>query len=123
MRIQTLELAGHEYVLMPKSQYNRLRRGREKLDEIEEVGLPPLPETDSDGTYPAVATGRAILARKIMKRRWALGWSQAKLAREAGVRPETLNRIEKCRVTADLATVNKLVATLARTERAAARRH
>ena len=121
MRIQTIELAGHEYVLMPKSQYNRLRRGREKLDEIEEVGLPPLPETDSDGTYPAVATGRAILARKIMKRRWAQGWSQAKLAREAGIRPETLNRIEKCRVTADLATVNKLVAALGKAERITAR--
>ncbi len=121
MRIQTIELAGNEYVLILKSQYNRLRRGKAQLDEVKEAGLPSLPEADADGTYPAVATGRAILARKIMKRRWALGWSQAKLAREAGIRPETLNRIEKCRVTADLATVNKLVAALGKAERITAR--
>ncbi len=80
------------------------------------VDLPALPLAGPDGTYPAVATGRALLARKIIKRRWALGWTQVKLARQAGVRPENLNRIEKCRVTPDLATVNKLVAALAKAE-------
>ena len=123
MPIQTIKIAGHEYVLMPKSQYHRLQRGEEKLNQPRRLELPPLPEAHSDGTYPAIATGRAILARKIMKRRWALGWLQAKLAREAGVWPETLNRIEKCRVAASLFTVNNLVATLARAECASAPQH
>ncbi len=114
MSIQTIELAGHEYVLMPKGDYNRLRRG---LPSDTEGELPALPPAGPDGTYPAVATGRALLARKLIKRRWTLGWPQVKLARRAGIRPETLNRIEKCHVAPDLATVNKLVAALEKAER------
>lgn len=35
--------------------------------------LPPLPGKLPDGNYPAVEAGRAILARKLVKRRWAVG--------------------------------------------------
>ena len=47
-------------------------------------------------------------ARQIILERTALGLSQAELARRAGVRVETLNRIERAKVTADTATIAKI---------------
>ena len=38
--------------------------------------------------------------------------SQAELARRAGVRPETLNRIERGHTTPDFATIRKLVVAM-----------
>jgi ribosome-binding protein aMBF1 (putative translation factor) len=63
---------------------------------------------DADGNYPAVAYARASLARKIIKARGPAGLSQADLARRAGIRAETLNRIEKGKTTPDTATIAKI---------------
>jgi DNA-binding XRE family transcriptional regulator len=61
-----------------------------------------------DGTYPAAEAMRAMMARKIIAARNAVGLSQAALARKAGIRVETLNRLEKGRHTPDLATMAKI---------------
>jgi transcriptional regulator with XRE-family HTH domain len=55
-----------------------------------------------------VEYARASLARKIIKARRTAGLTQADLARRAGIRPETLNRIEKGRTTPDVATIAKI---------------
>lgn len=60
----------------------------------EEVALPQLPPSDADGNRPARATLWVLLAREIIKRRRAAGWSQEELARHAGVRKETVRRLE-----------------------------
>jgi DNA-binding XRE family transcriptional regulator len=62
----------------------------------------------SDGTYPAAAAMRTMMARKIIASRKAVGLSQAALARRAGIRVETLNRLEKGKHTPDLATMAKI---------------
>lgn len=43
--------------------------------------------------------------------------SQAEVARRAGIRAETLNRIEKAKVTADTSTVAKIDRVLEKAER------
>lgn len=48
-----------------------------------------------DGNYSAVETARILLARDLIRARRALGWSQAELARRAGVRVQTLDRLER----------------------------
>ncbi len=48
-------------------------------------------------------------AWRLIARRKRAGLSQVELARRAGVRAETLNRLEKGRTTPDFATVRKLV--------------
>lgn len=48
------------------------------------------------------------MARDIIPSRRASGWSQAELARCAGVRVETLNRIEKGKHSASIPTIDKL---------------
>jgi DNA-binding XRE family transcriptional regulator len=110
----TIQLKGRRYVVVPESEYDRLRQ---RAAVAGDVDLPELPSKLPSGNYPAVQAMRAGLARKLIKRRWAAGLSQAELARRAGLRPETLNRIEKARVTADTASVAKIVRVLEKAER------
>jgi transcriptional regulator with XRE-family HTH domain len=70
--------------------------------------LPPLPKPLPNGNYDAEAFSRASLARKLILDRRVSGLSQAELARRSGVRVETVNRIERCKLTPGVATVEKL---------------
>lgn len=56
------------------------------------------------------------LAERLRARRKEAGLTQAELARRAGIRPETLNRIERGKVEPDFATVRKLVEALQETD-------
>jgi transcriptional regulator with XRE-family HTH domain len=49
-----------------------------------------------------------MLGRDVVRDRERFGWSQAELARRAGVRVETLNRIETGRRTPSVATIEKI---------------
>jgi DNA-binding XRE family transcriptional regulator len=70
--------------------------------------LPPLPKANINGNYPALEYATAVLARKLIRERCAVGFTQADLARRAGVRPETLNRIERGKAVPSIATVDKI---------------
>jgi DNA-binding XRE family transcriptional regulator len=105
--VQTLTLGRKRFVVIPETEYQRLTRNRSQGSPAD-AGLPPLPSADAEGNVPAVEYARASLARKIITARRAAGLSQAELARRAGVRPETLNRIERGRNTPDTATIAKI---------------
>ena len=115
----TIEVNGKRFVMIPEEEYDRLRR-RAGLAGNDD--LPGFPRADRKGNYPAVKALRTGLARKLIRRRWAVGLSQAEVARRAGIRPETLNRVERAKVTADTATIAKIVKVLERAERREARR-
>jgi DNA-binding XRE family transcriptional regulator len=109
--VATVSLAGTAFVILPAAEYERLRAGSRRAAHSANEGAgegPPLPEPDDRGRFPAIAYSRASLARKIIRRRQALGIGQAELARLAGVRVETLNRIEKAHTTPSIATVDKI---------------
>ena len=107
---QLVTLAGKEYVLVKRAEFERLRA--QARAATGKADLPPLPKPRADGRYPAVEYARASLARKIILQRRALGLTQAELARRAGIRPETLNRIEKGATTPGVATVEKIARAL-----------
>lgn len=90
------------YVVIPRAEYDRLRL----LAKAE--ALPALPKPDKRGTVPAVEYARTGLARKIMQRRAELGLTQKELAALAGVRVETLCRIETGKVAASTTTVERI---------------
>jgi len=100
---------GRRMVVLEESEYNRLRM---KADEWE----PLLPEPDGDGNYPAVAYARASLARDIIRHRRRLGLTQVELAKRAGIRPETLCRIELGNRTPAIGTVQKIDRALKKAE-------
>ena len=70
--------------------------------------LPELPTADSQGYYPATETIRIILARQIIRRRHAAGWTQAQLAKRARVRQETISRLETGKHAPNVTTVDKI---------------
>ncbi|HWE96022.1 MAG TPA: helix-turn-helix domain-containing protein [Tepidisphaeraceae bacterium] len=63
---------------------------------------------DANGNYPAIAYGRALLARRIVAARNLAGWTQAELARRAGLRKETIHRIEAGKNNPDESTFAKI---------------
>ena len=95
---QTLTIKGERFYLLDEKEYARLGG----------APAPELPVPDVGGTVPAMDAVRAMLARKIIAGLHAAGISQAELARKAGVRAETVNRILKAKVTADNATLAKI---------------
>jgi DNA-binding XRE family transcriptional regulator len=104
---QTICLAGQRFVILPEAQYR---------DLVQDTWEPPLPQADAAGNYPALDAARVILARKILRRRRSLGLSGADLARRAGVRVETISRLEHAKHTANVATIDKIIRALEQAE-------
>src|SRR5229473_553752 len=94
--IRTLPLKNHRMVMVPEEEHNRLltevsrlRRAMQRLkrlvEEEDDHDLPSMPKLDDLGCYPALEAIRVGLARTIIQRRKAAGWTQEKLARAAGL--------------------------------------
>ncbi len=90
MSVQSITIRGEQFVVVEKAEFDRLRLLAEKFNEL----APPTPEPDEHGLRPALPTIRAMIARDIIQDRLAACLTQKKLARLAGVRPETMSRIE-----------------------------
>ena len=70
--------------------------------------MPPLPKADANGRFPALEYLRASIARDIVRERTALGLSQHQLAKLAGIRNETLCRLESGKHSPTVRTVEKI---------------
>jgi DNA-binding XRE family transcriptional regulator len=117
MIAQTFVLEGKPYVVLPRAEYERLSTLAKAAE------LPPLPEADREGNYPAVEYARASLARKLIRDRVAAGLTQRELAKMAGVRVETLCRIETGKHTPSVPTVDKIDRALKRCSRSRGKGH
>ena len=111
MQVENVTISGQPYVILPRAEYDRLTTLAKAAD------LPALPQPNANGNYPAVEYARASLARKIIRERVAAGLSQRELARRAGVRPETLCRIETGKHTPTVPTIDKIDQALKRSAR------
>ncbi len=90
----------------------RLRSTLQKLKKLVEgeadPDFPPLPPMDDNGCFPAQEAIRIGLARTIIERRKAAGWTQEQLARAAGVRQETVSRLETGKHAPHVRTVDRI---------------
>jgi DNA-binding XRE family transcriptional regulator len=111
MSAATVTIDGKRFVILPESEYERLRGTRAPG----EPDLPALPRRLSNGNYPAIEYARAVTARDVITARRRLGISQAELARRAGIRGETLNRIERAKLTPSVAVMQKIDRALSAT--------
>jgi DNA-binding XRE family transcriptional regulator len=112
MSAATFTMDGKRFVVLPEIEYRRLRERSPGKGAAEEWGLPPLPGKLPSGNYPAVEYARALMARDLIRSRRRLGLTQSELARRAGVRVESLNRIERAKMTATPKLMEKLDAVL-----------
>jgi DNA-binding XRE family transcriptional regulator len=101
--VQTVTLGGERFVILPEAEFIKLAGAPRE---------PELPPRDAKGNRPAMETARALMARKLIRARAELGWSQVELGRRSGVRPETINRIEQAKRSPTLATFEKLYRAL-----------
>jgi DNA-binding XRE family transcriptional regulator len=92
---QRVRLGGVWYVIIKEDEFRALTETRQ-------------PKAGMDA-LDAVNMSDQRLADRLLQRRQDAGLTQKDLAKLAGVRVETLNRIEKGRTTPDFATVRKLV--------------
>ena len=106
-----LPLLTKAYVIMDPDEYDLVMKSAKAAD------LPSLPRPDAEGNYPAVQYARATIARGIIRDRVEAGLTQRELAKRAGIRPETLSRIETGRHTASVATIEKIDRALKRAKR------
>jgi DNA-binding XRE family transcriptional regulator len=100
---RTVELDGSRYVILRESVFQAICR---------KAGIRLSPLAADEPPPSAFEVDQPSLAERLAQRRQAVGLSQAELARRAKVRPETLNRIERGRVTPDFATIRKLVVAI-----------
>ena len=70
--------------------------------------LPSLPPPDANGRFPAVEYSRISLARNLIRDRKSVGLSQERLAELAGIRQETVSRLESGKNSATPGTIAKI---------------
>jgi DNA-binding XRE family transcriptional regulator len=107
--LQRIEVEGKRFVLLPETEYDRLCRGAGEAVAIEDEELPALPKPDKHGRFPALQYARISVARDLIRDRKGVGLSQQRLADLAGIRQETLSRIETGKHTANQRTVEKIM--------------
>jgi DNA-binding XRE family transcriptional regulator len=113
MTVQTIHTDDKELVVLTREAFDEL---------MEKAGvLPPVPSPDGHGFRPAVETADALIARKIISRRMRAGLTQADLARRAGVRVETISRLEAAKHVPRQETILRIDAALRAAQRSARR--
>lgn len=105
---QHLNIDGKQYVLLPQSEYEVLCGCAGKAVAIADDDLPGLPKPDKNGRFPAEEYARASLARDLIRSRRQASLSQQQLADMAGIRQETLSRIETGKHKASVKTIEKI---------------
>jgi DNA-binding XRE family transcriptional regulator len=124
--LQHIQVAGQRFVLIEEAEYERLRAQAGEGASLGDDGLPPLPEPDANGRFPALEYARVSLARDIIRDRRTAGLTQQELAKLAGTRQETISRIENGKYAASVKLIDRidrvLQAALKKRQRRAATR-
>ncbi len=107
--LQRIEVDGKRFVLLQESEYERLCREAGAAAKVEGEDLPPFPEPDKNGRLPALEYARVALARDLIRARKGAGLRQQRLADLAGIRQETVSRLETGKYTARPGTVDKMM--------------
>jgi len=97
MSLDIITHKGRRCVAVPIEEYERLNGQG-----------PPFPPVDANGTSNAIDFARAAIARRLIADRRSAGLSQQQLGKLAGVRQETISRIESGKQTATVRVIDKL---------------
>lgn len=107
---ETVMVRGKRCVMIEEAELRRLECQAGKA----ESPLPPLPAADAKGNRPALEYIQVSIARDIIRERRSLGLSQLRLAELAGLRQETISRLESGKHSPTVRTVEKIDQALKR---------
>src|SRR5437899_5212466 len=105
--LQRIELEGKRFVVIEESEFERLCRDAGTAAP-ESGELPEFPKPDRHGRFPALEYTRVSIARDLIRSRKGAGVSQERLAALAGIRQETISRLESGKHTASVKTSEKI---------------
>lgn len=105
---QVMTRNGKRFVIVEERQWRKLQRLAAQAAPTIDVLLPEYPPADARGNRLAVAYARVSIARKIAAARKAAGLTQAELAQRAGMRQETICRLESGKHSPTVRTVDKI---------------
>ena len=108
---QVIKRNGKRFVMIEECELRRLEKlaaGKSAPAPAEKVAFPAFPPADEHGNRPAIEFARVSLARSFIEDRTKAGLSQQELARLAGVRQETISRIESGKHSPTVRTVEKI---------------
>lgn len=120
--LQRIEVEGKRFVLLEEGEYERLCHESGEAADLDDADLPPLPKPDRRGRLPALEYARISLARDLVRNRKGVGLSQQRLADLAGVRQETLSRLETGKHTASQRTIERIMRAIEAERRQVKRR-
>ena len=110
MRIpfESVELDGVRYAILREDLFREV---------CSRAGIAPfasMPRAAPDAEIAGIDLNldREPLAKKLVLRRKRAGLTQAELARRAGIRAETLNRVERGHTSPDFSTIRKLIVAI-----------
>ena len=107
MTHQVVTKQGKRFVMVPLMEWRRVERLTAR--PVKPAVTPPaLPSPDQEGHVPALAYIQVSIARDIVRERTALGLTQQQLAKLAGIRNETLCRLESGKHSPTVRTVEKI---------------
>jgi DNA-binding XRE family transcriptional regulator len=106
---EKMMIQGKRCVAIEEGELRRLERLARK-----ESPLPALPPADEKGNRPALEYIQVSIARDIIEERRSLGLTQLQLAELAGLRQETLSRLESGKHSPTVRTVEKIDKALKR---------
>lgn len=96
--------------MLDETEYERLCR--EAGEAADDGDLPELPKPDKNGNFPALEYSRIAIARSLIRDRKGAGLSQQRLAELAGVRQETVSRLESGKHSASVSSIEKIDAAI-----------
>jgi len=99
--VQSVIVSGKRFVLIPARDYDRLRNVNADV-------LPPMPPVDDRGNRDAMEYGMYSIARDMVIARRNAGLSQPQLAKLAGLRTETICRVESGKHMPTVRTLQKI---------------
>jgi DNA-binding XRE family transcriptional regulator len=110
---QQLQIDGKSYVLLPMADYEALCSRAGSTIAVTDDDLSPLPKRGRRGRFPAEEYARVSLARDVIRARREARLTQTELAALAGIRQETLSRIESGTHKAAVRTIDRIERALA----------
>jgi len=100
MTARMIKIEGKELVILSRSDFDAL---------MEKAGvMPRLPKSAKDGSVNAVEYATVDIAREVVRRRIAAGWTQQELAKRVGIRPETISRLESGKHIPQIETMERI---------------